>query len=147
MSKIRNLYYDVFTDETIQRKRSDWYWLGYKDFKIEGRAEGIGSPAQEMLNAIRDGEWEFVKVEGETYLREKTTGRYFNFIWNLDPDWEYVRLSVTDRGGSWVDSYDFCTAFEKRSIVYGLHIIKAKLERKKKDLQKEKLIEDFRLFR
>ena len=147
MSEIRNLYYDIFADETIQRKRSSWYWLGYKDFKIKGKAEVIGSPAQEILNAIMDGDWEFYKVEDETYLREKTTGRYFNFIWNLDPDWGYIRLSVIDRKGLWVDSCDFCTAFEKRSIVYGLSTIKARLKRKKKDLQKEQLIEDFRLFR
>ena len=142
MTKITNIYYDVFTNETIQHVEKWWYLLGYHQEQILVGSFNLSSPAEEILRACKNGEWDI--IDGELY--EASSKYYFRF--HYDPYWQYYHGSIKRLDNTnWHCLTTFCNSFEGRSIIFALNKIEQKLKAKKEEENKQKLIKDFEVWK
>jgi hypothetical protein len=147
MTKITNMYYDVFTNETIQRVDRWWYWLGHKEQRVEGYLEELNTPAEEILRACKRGEWEIVKQEAKTetlyLLKEKNSNTlFYSFFFYSVFSSNGFSLSLNGHKAD-----DMFTYFEGASIAYALQKIRKDLRRKEAENNKQEIIKDFEVWK
>lgn len=136
---MKPLYYDVFNDVTVYEKKAFYYWLGYKIFTEQGCREQITTPSKEILKAIKEGEWCFVKKDDSSFLFEKRTSVIFDFMYQGSVVF-WNKFSIYQEGYGWLSGKDFCTPFEERSICHGLTHISERLVNERKLLAKDNLV-------
>lgn len=147
MTKITNMYYDVFTNETVQRV--DRWWWPTKSRRTEGLLENLETPAEEILRACKNGEWEIIKQETKSetlyLLKEKSSNTLFNsFFFYSIYSLGGFRFSLSLNG---YKAEDMFTYFEGASIAYALHQIRKKIWKQEEEKNKQEIIKDFEVWK